>query len=105
MFSSSFKRHVAQFAISAVLAAVTPAAAAGLVEGVRVAATAVDQAGNLPPSVSDDSLATAPQPPAIQIATREPAPLTRPAQPGATPATARPRHAARAQKPAQQALP
>jgi hypothetical protein len=50
MFSSRFKRHAAQFAISAALAAVTPAAAAGLVEGVSVAATTVDQAGAIPAS-------------------------------------------------------
>lgn len=86
MFSSSFKRRVAQFAISAALAAVTPAAAAGLVEGVRVAATAVDQAGNVPPAAADDPVAPlpAPQAPTVQFATHEPTPLIRLAHPGMT---------------------
>jgi len=70
MFSRSFKRHAAQFAISAALAAVTPAAAAGLVEGVSVAATTVDQAGVVP--VADAS--NLPQP--EKVATHEPARLS-----------------------------
>ncbi|MGH6872277.1 MAG: hypothetical protein ACREHE_12300 [Rhizomicrobium sp.] len=39
-----FHRTLAQFAISAVVAAVTPAAAAGIVEGVSAAATTVSDA-------------------------------------------------------------
>jgi hypothetical protein len=70
MFSRSFKRHAAQFAISAALAAVTPAAAAGLVEGVSVAATTVDQAGVVP--VADTG--NLPQP--EKVATHEPARLS-----------------------------
>ena len=71
MFSSRFKRHAAQFAISAALAVGTPAAAAGLVEGVRVAATTVDQAANTPTVSTDDTVApaTAPQPAPVQVAT------------------------------------
>jgi hypothetical protein len=64
MFSSRFKRHVAQFAISAALAAVTPAAAAGLVEGVRVAATTVEQAGNIPNVAADETQVVASNQPA-----------------------------------------
>ena len=72
MFSRSFKRHAAQFAISAALAAVTPAAAAGLVEGVSVAATTVDQAGAVPVLVADTG--NLPQP--EKVATHEPARLS-----------------------------
>jgi hypothetical protein len=74
MFSRSFKRHAAQFAISAALAAVTPAAAAGLVEGVSVAATTVDQAGAVPVLVADTGNLPAPQP--DKVATHEPARLS-----------------------------
>jgi hypothetical protein len=77
MFTSRFKRHAAQFAISAALAVVTPAAAAGLVEGVSVAATTVDQAASSPTIASDDNVAptAAPQPSLVQTATHEPTPL------------------------------
>jgi len=74
MFSRSFKRHAAQFAISAALAAVTPAAAAGLVEGVSVAATTVDQAGAVPVSLTDTDSVPASQP--DKLATHEPARLS-----------------------------
>jgi hypothetical protein len=74
MFSSNFKRHAAQFAISAALAVGTPAAAAGLVEGVRVAATTVDQAGTVPSGSPDDAGRVEPAP--EQIATHDPVPLS-----------------------------
>ena len=94
MFSTRFKRHAAQFAISAALAAVTPAAAAGLVEGVRVAATTVDQAAGTPTGTPDDGAAStaAPQPAAVQVATHEPTPLGNLAKHAATPANAKPAH-------------
>ncbi len=92
MFSIRFKRRAAQFAISAVLAAVTPAAAAGLVEGVQVAATTVDQAAGLPSVASNDGLTPAPQPVVVPVATHEPTPLGHPAGRPATLDNAKPAH-------------
>ena len=86
MFSSRFKRHAAQFAISAALAVGTPAAAAGLVEGVRVAASTVDLAGYNPTAAPDVSIAAAPT--TIQTATQEPTRLRVMVGPAAKPASA-----------------
>jgi hypothetical protein len=43
----NFRRLSAQIAISVALAAITPAAAAGLIEGVQVAANTVDDAASV----------------------------------------------------------
>jgi hypothetical protein len=43
-----YRRLAAQLAISIAAAAITPAAGAGLVEGVKVAAATVDDATNMP---------------------------------------------------------
>ncbi len=99
MFSSRFKRHAAQFAISAALAVVTPAAAAGLVEGVRVAATTVDQAANVPTAAADDSAALVATPQAVQIAAHDPLPLSALAVRVSAPAAAKPVHESDARNP------
>ncbi|MGD0143890.1 MAG: hypothetical protein ABSC92_12085 [Rhizomicrobium sp.] len=101
MFSSTFKRHAAQFAISAALATVTPAAAAGLVEGVRVAATTIDQAADVPTAGPEERTAamTPAAPPNDQIATHAPALLSALAGPGK--AAAKTARAPRTHQPAQ----
>jgi hypothetical protein len=68
------RRLAAQIAISLAVAAITPAAAAGLVEGVKVAANSVDDATSLQSVVPDDAVAPAPTPDMNKerIATAEP---------------------------------
>ena len=73
MSKTNFRRLSAHIAISAALAAFTPAAAAGIVEGVQVAANTIDEATNIQPIAPESNAST----PALdsstgRVATAEP---------------------------------
>jgi hypothetical protein len=61
-----FRRLAVQIAISVAIAAITPAAGAGLVEGVKVAASTVDNATDIQAIVPDGASATVLPPGTIQ---------------------------------------
>jgi hypothetical protein len=72
--NTRFRRLLTQIAFSACVAIVTPAAAAGLVEGVSAAATTVADATSPMPSIAPDSVGGAPVD--SHVATRAPARLS-----------------------------